>query len=75
MAKAVERGNIEQIKFYHDLQVAFPTSKAPYSSLFSKSDKDVAVTYMIDNIPDIDVGSSVILKTVLQAHPAIGLPP
>ena len=66
MAKAVEKGNIEQIKFYHDLGVALPFSKAPYSSLYSKSGELEAMEYIINNIPDITIGSSVILKTVLH---------
>jgi hypothetical protein len=66
MEKAVERGNMNQITFYSDLGVPLPTSKAPYSVLFSKPDKLEAMEYVINNIPDISVGSNVILKTALH---------
>lgn len=71
MNNAIERGNLQQITFYHRLGISFPDSKSLYSSLISKSvisNKQLlsAMIYVVNNIPDIKVENNVILRTALH---------
>ncbi len=70
MNKAITEANEEKIKFLHSFGVPFPTTKQCYSDLFLKTKQEhlPAQKFVVENIPNIECGDQVILKTILHKN-------
>lgn len=66
MTHAVTHGEIDKIKYFRQFNIELPIEKISYSQLFSSLKNKEAMLYIINEVPDIKVGSHVILKTLLH---------
>ena len=66
MSDALEKGNLNIIRFLNESGQTYPNSKAPYAKLFGNINNKEAMDYVVSTIEDITVGNQVILKTALH---------
>lgn len=66
MAEALEKGNLNIIRFLNKKGQPYPNTKAPYSGLFGNVAHKEAMEYVVNTIEDITVGNQVILRTALH---------
>ena len=66
MSNSISGNNIEVVRSLVGRGIDLPKDKKTYSALFSTANQRDTMNYIIDNIPDITVGSHVILKTALH---------
>ena len=66
MAEALEKGNLNIIKFLNKEGHPYPITKAPYAGLFGNTNYKEAMEYVVNTVEDITVGNQVILKTALH---------